>query len=336
MKKLISLLLAILLTASCALAEEPALPAYRYAGDEPYLAEICDWLIETEAGYYSTGDVAIPSPAIVHADDSNPQDILVWGIFELNWYKLLNTTLFSVSGGSRPGLLHLQQTDDGYAIVEFDGVGDGTDYAKDIDRIFGMRPGLKQKLEAAVETREANQLQFVSDYVNANQLNITQMQDYGWPPVALINAPETTEADQIIHLVSPLGYSIDYDLREFCYHPFDENTDGLSGVGDLSGISILMQKLDQSTEEAIADLEKDMAQPVRESVALGADNLPAIFLHDAATAEDVHEYAYAIDLNGTCLLIQTSNTYYAFADAPVVSGADEAIENALATLKIVE
>lgn len=333
MKKLICMIL-ICLLAGLSASAEAALPDYRYAGDNPYTAAICDWLLKNEADNYAQSDVAIPSPIIVDVDDDDPQDILVWGGFELNWYELRNTTLFCISGGSVPGLMHLQEQDGICVVSGFEAVGDGTDYQKDIERIFGMRRGLVKKLEAAMAGRDEMQLQFVSDYVNANGLNITQMQDYGWLPVPLINAPETAEEDQIVHHVSPLGYSIDYDLRTFSFDRFDESTEGLSGVGDLAGISILVEKHPLSSDDALAGYEKDMTQPMRKAATIGADSISVILLRDAALPEGVHKNYYLITAEDACFVISTSNTYYAFADAAVVDGADDAIENTVAAFRI--
>ena len=334
MKRWISLLLAVFLTALSALAEtyETALPEYRYTGDDLYTAVVCEWLKENQADSYTEGDVMIPCPVIVEVDDSNPEDILVWGAFDLYWYELRNTTLFCVSGGSVPGLMHLQQKDGNCTVAAFEAVRDGSDYGEDVQRIFGMRGGLIEKFESDYAGRDEIRLRFISDYVNENMLKITQMQDYGWPPAPLINAPETAEEDQIVQHSSVLGYSIDYDLRLFSFHRFDESTDGLSGVGDLEGISILIQRYDQTIEDVLAQLKEEMEQPVREAAVLGGE--AAVLLQDTALPEGVQKKHYLIELEDGCIVISTGNTCYASEDAPVVDGADAAIEQALATFEI--
>ena len=94
MKKLTAILLALLLLSAAATAEGTgALPAFSYRGGEPYMAEICAWLLEEEAPLYAEGDVAIPGPVILDVDDSDPRDIRVWGAFGLWWYELRSTTL---------------------------------------------------------------------------------------------------------------------------------------------------------------------------------------------------------------------------------------------------
>ena len=333
MKKLVCLILICLLGGLCAYAET-GLSDYRYSGNDSYVAAICDWLIENEADNYAQGEVAIPCPIIAEVDDRDHQDILVWGCFELNWYELRNTTLFCVSGGSTPGLMHLQEKDGGYTVIGFDAVGDGSDYSKDMMHIFGMRNGLMTKLEAVMASKDKTQLEFVSEYVNPNKLNITQMQDFGWPPVPLINAPLTSEENQIVHYTSALGYSIDYDLRTFSFDVYDEAIESLSGVGEMQGISIDIQKCAASEENVLADFEKDMDHPVRDSVTIGADAVPATLLRDAALPENVHKYYYTFQIGNWCFAICTSNTFYSYADAVVVDGADAEIEKAIASFRI--
>lgn len=334
MKKLICLIVVALWMTSSVFAEASLLPPYQYTGSDPYIAEICNWLLADEADKYLTGDIAIPCPILLMVDDSDPQDILVWGIYDINQYEVRNTTLFCVSGGTQIGLIHLQEADGTYSILDFDEVRDGSYYAEDIDRIFGARPGLKGKLYTALDNQGETRLQFIRDFVNHYQLNITQMQDYGWPPVPLINAMKTDEADQIIHHVSTLGYSIDYDLRLFSYDRFDEDTEVLSGVGTLQGISIEMRKINLSMEDVITDLKQAMEQPVCETVPIGADSALAVLVRDAAEEASVRNFNYLVSQDDSCLLISTSNTMYSYIDAPVVPEADAAIDATVKTLKI--
>lgn len=334
MKKLISLILAVLLLALPAAAEPDALPAYEYTGSDTYTGSISQWLLDHTAEFYSGGDVAIPCPQIIAVEDDNPDDILVWGNFGLNRYSLINTTLFCESGGMQPGLMHLAKTDDGYSVVSFDGVQDGSDFDIDVRRIFGMREGLLGKYYASSMALSATRLQFISDYVNHNMLPITQMQDFGWAPMPLINTPDTAEADQIVHFTSAMGYSLDYDLRLFSYMYFDETTEDFSGVGPLAGISVMISRTDKAADDILSELSADMAQPVQETVPIGADAQPVIRLRDAALREDVHNYHYVIPMDGGCLLVSSSNTGYAVSGDPVVPDSDAALEALLSTIQI--
>ena len=114
-----------------------ALPAYVYQGDDPCLAAVCDWITSGEGRKYLQAEVTIPCPLIAEIDDSDPQDVRVWGNFWVHNYKAVGTTLISVSGGECPGLLHLRAAENGYEVFDAELVGDGGAYAKDMRRIFG-------------------------------------------------------------------------------------------------------------------------------------------------------------------------------------------------------
>lgn len=312
-------------------SEVKELPPFVYQGDEPYLPAICDWMTAGHTGY-GGGTVTIPCPLIADTDDSDTQDIRVWGDFRDNSYELRGTTLFSVSGGERPGLLHLRRTETGYEVYDAEEVGDGEQYAKDKLRIFG--PVRMKKLDAldAEETRT----RFVDDYVRRNHLPVTQYQDYGWPPVQLPSAPPTPEAAQIIRHISPAGWSIDYDLREFSYDGYSGTQEGLTGVGDWQGISILIDcDSDTDAGAVISELAEHMEQPIQKDVTIGAAGVPAVMLRDGMTRSEVIKDTYVVALpSGGCLTVTVRNTYYATFGDPIVPGADAVLQKTLATFRL--
>ena len=336
MKRCFVLMLALAMLLSAALAEETALPAYVYQGDEPMMAAICDYLLETQAGYFGEADVAIPCPVVLETDDADPEDIRVWGEFSLFNYNLLNTTLVLQSGGIVPGLLHLKAAGEDFEVVSAEWVEDGEDYGAAVERIFGAREGLVRKLENIAEASEEAMLRSVSDYVRWNGLPITQYQEFGWLPVPLIGAAETAEADQIVHLESALGYALDYDLRAFSFASFGEEEEGLSGVGDLEGISLdVARYADRTAEEVVQQLAGELAEPVTEAAQIGAEGLEATCVRDGALREDVDRSTYVLPLaDGGCLAVSLSNTYYAMEGDQVVVGADEALAAVLGTLRV--
>lgn len=336
MKKLLSLLLAALLFAACAFAEGDALPAFEYRGPDPIAEAVCAYLLENEGGYYTEGDVLIPCPSILEVDDTDPQDTLVWADYYLNWYVLRNTTLICVSGGAFPGMMHLRATDDGWEVTSVEYLRDGEDYDVDAKRVFGAREGLLEKFEADDDEALAIvERQYVSDYVNWNGLNVTQLQHFGWPPVPLINAPDTAEADQIIHCERSMGCALDYDLRVFSEFDYDDESISLAGVGDLEGISIDVYRYDESAEAILAELSEDMTEPVQTPATLGAEDVACTRLEDAALGEGVARPIYVVPLEGGCLAISTCNTFYYYEGDPVVPGGDAALEKVLSTFRLV-
>ena len=333
MKRLFALLMAALLAAGCALAEAEKLPAFDCGNGETIEEAACAWLLANEAELYAEGDVTIPCALILEADETDPADVLAWGMYSVDQYTLLNTTLFNVSAGRVPGLMHLKHEDGRYEVTSFESVGDGDDYAEDVARIFGMREGLAEKLDGCWDDHDAALLRAISDYVNRNGLPVTQMQDFGWAPVALINAPETAEEDQVVHHVSALGYSADYDLRQFSFLSLGDDSEGFAGVEALEGIGVdVARRPGEAAEDVIASLKEAVDDPAQEAATLGGAE--ATLVYDKARAEGVTNRTYVVPVEGGCLTVAVNNTYYTMDNAPVVEGADAALDALLGSFRV--
>ena len=294
------------------------------------MAAVCEWIVRGgEQARYWESEVTIPCPLIAEIDDSDPQDVRVWDNFWEFSYATRGTTLFCVSGGERPGLLHLRAADGGYEVFNEEMVGDGEAYAKDMRRIFGSIRMIK--LDAL--DREEVRTQYIADYVLQNGLPFTQYQDYGWDTVHI---PGTPESAQLLRYVDPMGWGIDYDLREFLLDRDSDMEAVLSGVGNLKGISIIFERYAGTTAEAvIAILAEQMEQPTEKSATLGANSIPATLLRDGVTREEVIKDTYVLALNETdALAVTVRNTYYAENGDPIVQGGREALEKALATFRL--
>ena len=335
MKRFFSLLLALMICLGAASAEAGLLPAFAYQGDDPCLGAACDYIVRTFGGSYESCDVTIPSGVALALDDSDPEDTLLWGVFSLDNYAALNTTLFCMNGGTYEGLVHLKAVDGGWQATSMECAGDQGDYSEDVERIFGMREGLLDRYQAAGDDAvQAARMQFVSDYVRENGLSFTQRQDFGWPPEPLIGAPETAEADQIVHYASAMGYGIDYDLRLFSFMRYDDQLESFSGVGALEGISLSVELMQDGADAVAQRLAAELAQPVTEETTIGEAGLAATCVRDATMPEGVNRPAYVLPLEEGCLVVSLSNTYYAGEDSPVVDGADAALEALLAAFRL--
>ena len=165
--------------------------AFVYSGSDPYLPAVCAWMTEELGQYYSSGAITIPEPVILYTDNSNPDDIKIWGDFRIGQYNLDNETLVFAAGGSHPGLLHLKEADDMCTVTGFDAVGEGSDNGPDIERIFGSAPAAAGDLPSVLSkinddgTAEAARKDFLRMYAEASDLSITAYQDYGYDPVSL-------------------------------------------------------------------------------------------------------------------------------------------------------
>lgn len=166
-------------------ASEAALPAYEYPGPELFYSVVYKYMIDELGSHYDPADVGIPCPVIIAEDDSNKEDMLLYGNFWYFNYDLKGDTLENTSGGSYPGVMHIKSTDDGYEVTGMDIVADGSDFDESAKKIFGKYYDTFMKDGEDDELREKTRAQIIANYVAANNLSIKAYQDYGWDPVTL-------------------------------------------------------------------------------------------------------------------------------------------------------
>ena len=149
------------------------------------LTAVNDYLVNEIGKNYGLSDVCIPSAFVVSTDESDPNDIKVWGDFWVFNYNVVGDTLKTASGGSHPGLMHVRKTDNGFEVFDFDAVTDGADNLPSAKAIFGDKFDAFWEINSNQEKREDIRLHFVADYVKKHNLSVKMLQDYGWPAVAL-------------------------------------------------------------------------------------------------------------------------------------------------------
>ena len=166
-------------------ATETALPAYEYPGPELFYSVLYGYLIDELGKGYEPTDVSIPCPIIIAEDESNKDDILVWGDFWINNYNLNGDTLETVSGGSYPGVIHMKATSEGYEVAGMEVVSDGSGFTESAKKIFGDY--YDEFMEQYSDSDKTNEIryQIIANYVAANNLSIKAVKDFGWDPVEL-------------------------------------------------------------------------------------------------------------------------------------------------------
>ncbi len=172
-------------TKSETVSEEP-LPAYAYTGTDPYMAAVCDYMVNEIGQHYDPADFSIPCVTIVYTDDQDPKEILVYGKFELYNYALDQDTLKMVSGGDYPGLMHLRKAGNGYEVTQFDQVADGSQNQASAEEIFGEHYEAYQKVTQDEQALQKTRTRFIADFVSSQHLSVTQYQDPGWDPVKIV------------------------------------------------------------------------------------------------------------------------------------------------------
>ena len=161
------------------------LPAYEYPGPELFYYELYTYLTDELSKDYDKADVSIPCPVIAYIDESDDDDIKVYGDFLIFNYSLNRDILECKSGGSYPGVVHMKKTDEGYEVSGMDVVADGSDYTPSAKKIFGDRYDEVTAVIGDDELKEQTRAQIIANYVALNDLDISAFQDYGWDPISL-------------------------------------------------------------------------------------------------------------------------------------------------------
>ena len=143
------------------------------------------YIVDTFGKQYAQAEVCIPQQIVVATDESNDQDIKVWGDFWVFNYNIAGDTLKTASGGSHPGLIHLKKGDNGYEVTAFDQVGDGSQFEPTAKKIFGDKYDAFMKVHSNDKEREQNRALGIAKFVKEHNVKATMYQDYGWPAVKL-------------------------------------------------------------------------------------------------------------------------------------------------------
>lgn len=162
-------------------------PAYEYPGPELFYTVLYRYMIDELGQGYPESQVTIPCPVIIAEDESDREDIKIWGNFWVFNYDLNGDTLECASGGAYPGCIHVKTVDDaeGYVVTGMDITEDGSGFDSSAKKIFGKYYDEFMKVNSDEKERETLRAQIISNYVFANNLNIKAYKDYGWDPVPL-------------------------------------------------------------------------------------------------------------------------------------------------------
>ena len=144
-----------------------------------YFPAIHRYLVDSISSQYAEADIRVPLPTVVAVDESNGEDIKVWGEFWVMNFNQAGDTLKMVSGGSHAGLMHIRQTDKGYTVTGFEQVGDGSLFVKTAKQIFGDKYDAFVAVYSDHEKRNRHHEQLLSEYVKKHHLTATMYQDNG-------------------------------------------------------------------------------------------------------------------------------------------------------------
>ena len=181
MTRILSAMLLIALVASCC-CKGSKKAAKTDQAVETYFTAIDKYLTETIGGQYLGGDICVPFHDYVAVDETNAEDIQVWGDFWVINYNVVGDTLKALSGGNHPGKMHVKMDKDGhFEVTGFDPVGDGADFQPTAEAIFGDKVADFQAAQADQEKRERIRGEVLAGVVKKYDLDVKLYQDYGWP-----------------------------------------------------------------------------------------------------------------------------------------------------------
>lgn len=155
------------------------------AEPDTYIKAIERFLTDSIGSQYAPATYSIPCVQYVASDESNADNILVWGDYWVFNYNLDADTLKTVSGGSHPGLMHVKQTGENFTVIAFDQVTDGTDFLPSAKRVFKDQFDKFQAIYSDADSRDEHRTQSIAQFVKANNIPATHYQDYGWPAIEL-------------------------------------------------------------------------------------------------------------------------------------------------------
>ena len=144
-----------------------------------YFPAIHRYLVDSISSQYAEADIRVPLPTVVAVDESNGEDIKVWGEFWVMNFNQAGDTLKLVSGGSHAGLMHIRQTEKGFEVTGFDQVADGSLFVKTAKKIFGDKYDAFVAVYSDHEKRNRHHEELLSEYVRKHHLTATMYQDNG-------------------------------------------------------------------------------------------------------------------------------------------------------------
>lgn len=120
--------------------------------------------------------VLIPYANIVDVDDSDPDDVLVYGDYYVWEFEQNDDTLSSVSSAHIPGVIHMTQIGDDDFVDYYGFSMDQALTDDEVEEIFGEYYDHYLTLSSDEEMRDSGIAYNIADYVKANDLPITKYQ----------------------------------------------------------------------------------------------------------------------------------------------------------------
>ena len=158
---------------------------FEYDGSDKYLKVVTAEMVKVGDEMFSDqGAVEIPSPLVVKVDDSDKNDIKVYGDFIIYGY-VMNGTIFDMkNGGSFPGCYHLKEENGEVSFVNSEIAEDGSNNYDSLVKICGNDENLAKEIFAAKDKdQDKTRVEYAKMYAKKNNYRLSGIKDYGWPVI---------------------------------------------------------------------------------------------------------------------------------------------------------
>ena len=157
---------------------------FKYTGEDEKIKAITDDLNEYSVSLFGKqGAVEIPTPYISKVDDSDKNDIKVYGNFYIYGYEMYGTIFHNKNGSANPGCYHLKEDNGEYAVIKKEFAEDGSRNWSSLVEICGGDEDLAKSVYPDDDTIEKLRMEFAKMYAENNNLRLSGIKDYGWPVI---------------------------------------------------------------------------------------------------------------------------------------------------------
>jgi hypothetical protein len=219
-----------------------------YTGDDDYLKAITDDLVVmSEDLFGDQGAVEIPTPLIIKTDDSDKNDIKVYGNFWIYGYQMYGTIFNTKNGSANPGCYHLKDENGKVTVINKEFAEDGSNNWSSLLKICGNDEELAKKVSGGLsgDENEKLRLDYAKMYAKANNLNFSGIKDYGWP---VILDSDISDAEFLYNFYSAYFYEIRQD------DVLNDMTQRIENLKKKYMTPELIKSIDAETAEVGADM----------------------------------------------------------------------------------
>ena len=165
-----------------------------YNGPNDYISQITAIMVDYSKNLFGDqGTVEIPVPCIVEIDDTDKNDIKVYGDFKIYGYEMFGTIFYTKNGSSNPGCFHLKDEDGEIKFVSYEFAEDGTDNYSSLLKICNDDEELVKEIFGIDEEVETDKrIYYAKMYAEENNLRLSGIKDFGWP-IILFDDIDNTE-----------------------------------------------------------------------------------------------------------------------------------------------